>query len=475
MYVEFLGEENKTMNHLKKINKKFAFFYLLTFIIIFLISANSNAEIITVDQSGSGDYTTIKHAISQAKNDDIINVKPGIYTENLVIDKKITLIGEDADNTIIDGGNKTDVIKINSDNVRIDSFKIINSGKNIYPDRDAGLDIRSNNNTVEKLIIVDNNCYGIFMLSCNNTKILNCNIKDNEYRGINIDSGGSYNISFNTVSNHSHNIYIDDIKDSDIFSNTLSKASQNGLYLGSGSSNNTINSNVFTNNDQGCHIKSSTKNIIINNLYINNIRGIFFCCGAEDNIVYQNYFMDNNEHVYGYPVNIFDNGVIGNFWDDYKGSDDDSDGIGDTSYIVSKLLGSDNIDRFPIVNEDINSDIDDDGLNNSLEIKIGSNIDKKNSYQTFTLESQVFYLVDTNYNETFDILYNSDNDSFGRIKKQDDDYLIDYNNDYEWDYLFKKDESLVDYKMDNNIPGFGLILILLSLFFVFFCYRYKEK
>ena len=46
------------------------------------------------------------------------------------------------------------------------------------------------------------------------------------------------------------------------------------------------------------------------------------------------------------PINIWDNGIVGNYWDDYTGLDEDGDGIGDTPYLINSEIG----DRFPLMN-----------------------------------------------------------------------------------------------------------------------------
>jgi hypothetical protein len=48
-------------------------------------------------------------------------------------------------------------------------------------------------------------------------------------------------------------------------------------------------------------------------------------------------------------VNLWDNGVEGNYWSDYHGHDFDKNGIGDTPYIIDEIAESHPQDRYPLV------------------------------------------------------------------------------------------------------------------------------
>lgn len=48
--------------------------------------------------------------------------------------------------------------------------------------------------------------------------------------------------------------------------------------------------------------------------------------------------------IYWWGVNTWDNGAVGNYWDDYLGNDLDGNGIGDTPYVLDTF----NKDNFPL-------------------------------------------------------------------------------------------------------------------------------
>jgi nitrous oxidase accessory protein NosD len=79
-------------------------------------------------------YPTIQEAITAASAGDTINVSrrsgeaQSVYSEKLVIDKQVTLVGESRETVIIDGTGTGTVIRIQADNVEIRGFTIRNGG-----------------------------------------------------------------------------------------------------------------------------------------------------------------------------------------------------------------------------------------------------------------------------------------------------------------------------------------------------------
>ena len=259
-------------------------------------------NMIYVDDNGGANYTSIQDAINASPENYTIFVYSGIYYENIVINKTINLMGEDATTTIIDGNDTGDVIYISEKGkANISGFTIKKSGNN-----NAGINIHSNNNTITGNNISDNK-YGIY----------------------------SAHSQYNNFSQ-----------------NTLLSNSDYGMYFYSGSDNNVIFDNVFSANPCGLRIKGSKYNEVSRNLFTDNQQGMYFCCGARLNTVFYNVFSNNSiwngdDSVGG---NHWDNESIGkgNYWDDYNGTDADDDGIGDTSYAVSSK-GQDN---YPLMDKD---------------------------------------------------------------------------------------------------------------------------
>jgi hypothetical protein len=89
-------------------------------------SVESEAQTITVP----GDYPTIQEAINAANTGDTIYVKSGSYS-NIVVNKAVTLIGENSESTSItaNSGGATIGVHVEADNVTITGFTI-NGGRN---------------------------------------------------------------------------------------------------------------------------------------------------------------------------------------------------------------------------------------------------------------------------------------------------------------------------------------------------------
>ncbi len=91
--------------NLWKIVSTLAFLGLFTIVNVLLVEAVTGRAI-TVDDDGKADYVNIQDAIENASDDDTILVFEGIYFEQIIVSKSVTLIGNGSDVTIVDGGGQ---------------------------------------------------------------------------------------------------------------------------------------------------------------------------------------------------------------------------------------------------------------------------------------------------------------------------------------------------------------------------------
>lgn len=78
------------------------------------------------------DYSTIQEAINAANPEDAILIASGTYAENVIVNKTVSLMGEDKETTIINGMTRGPVIKVTADNVSISGFTLQNSSSILY-------------------------------------------------------------------------------------------------------------------------------------------------------------------------------------------------------------------------------------------------------------------------------------------------------------------------------------------------------
>ncbi len=156
------------------------------------ILVNNNYNWFIVDDDGGADYTSIQDAVYDSGNGDKIYVKNGTYIELITIFKSIDLMGEDKDNTVIDGGNNGSVIYIQADNVNISGFTIKNCSvfcSGIFLDNSQNCIISCNNiernfigikleysekNTIHKNNLRENTV-GIRVAKKSNKNVISCN------------------------------------------------------------------------------------------------------------------------------------------------------------------------------------------------------------------------------------------------------------------------------------------------------------
>ena len=270
-------------------------------------------------------YGSIQQAVNNATERTTLYVGTGQYFETLTINKSLSLVGENKDSTIIDGNDNRTVLYVNADNVSINDLKIQYSGcscEGLY-----GIDMGSNRRNVN---VTNNNIFsdsvGIYVKDGQDIVIVNNNVTSSRDYSIAIQDSTGILMSDNIFADNLNQVDIENSSALTIINNNFTNSGTYGITL-TNSNNNTISGNMFSSN------KSYAADAL-------------FFLQSNNNSIFDNSFQANWSNVsVRNSTDFWDNGLEGNFWSSYTGTDSDNDGIGDTPFTID----AQNVDNHPLV------------------------------------------------------------------------------------------------------------------------------
>ncbi len=157
----------------------------------------ANATDYTVAPAGA-EFTSIHAAINSTFPGDTIFVKSGTYQENLLLDKKINLIGVDSGGGApvivpLKNGNAMEIL---ADGCRVEGFTIQNI------EFLHGIRVKSSNNTIKGNTFL-NNANGILLVSAMKNTLYGNTITNSSNVGIALEGSNDNFIEENIVSENS--------------------------------------------------------------------------------------------------------------------------------------------------------------------------------------------------------------------------------------------------------------------------------
>jgi parallel beta-helix repeat protein len=258
------------MRNLRSLSVILGTLALLIIVLFISIHNYSSAQLIQVRQDGTGDHITIQAALDNATNGTTITVHAGDYFENLLINRSITLTGQDNDTTRIIGSIDNSLVTIVSNNVTIFGFSLNSTNGTLFP----GISTNRDNITIEQMFI--SNCsQGIIAQGSYNVRIRSVTFTNNSIGGIVIDRSENISIHSTYHVNDTQGIFISSSENITISNSIFLNNIIRGIRLHKCKDVNLTNNSCIQNLGNGIHITNSN-NLFIegNNCSLNNRSGI---------------------------------------------------------------------------------------------------------------------------------------------------------------------------------------------------------
>jgi parallel beta-helix repeat protein len=212
---------------------------------------------------------------------------------------------------------------------------------------------------------------GICLNESSNNKIVRNQITGNLANSVYLTKSSGNIVAENQITNGYIGLYVANSTENTFSRNNVTDNSYNGIDFFGSSNNNLVENRVENQGRAGISLEYASNN---NRIAGNNVSNNKFCSvdlnNAQNNTFYHNNFVITITVRNGYylthqildinaqlpiasPIavlsqNKWDNGVEGNYWSDYNGSDQNSDGIGDTPYVPADSNSSNTRDQYPL-------------------------------------------------------------------------------------------------------------------------------
>ncbi len=196
---------------------------------------------------------------------------------------------------------------------------------------DSGFKLINTHNLTMSGDTANLNVYGIYADNSTTMTIYDGNYNNNTVYGLDFINSTYNSIYGNNITYNDYGVRFEDSDDNDFYTNVVSNNNETGIWV-IDSDNCSIYNNDIANNNLGLALTEDNGNSLNNTIWLNDFDANTI--HAQDNCSI---------------ANPFDNGTIGNDWDNYPDYDGNDDGIGDIVYSVPGT--SEATDRYPIYDD----------------------------------------------------------------------------------------------------------------------------
>jgi len=412
---------------------------------IYVDAENGNDT--TGNGSSGSPYRTIQKGINESADGDIILVKPGTYSENVKVNKSITIRSTGSpDDTIVNASNPDEnVFELTEDQVNISGFMIkgsttksgiyINgfwqcgiSGNNVSGNYYGIQPVNSYHNTIINNTVSSNSRYGIYLQNSRSNMLENNSVSDNHY-GVYLRSSEDTTLTNNTLFENKYNFGVSDVYDQNIdTTNTVNgkpiyywvnehdrvipnDAGYAGIvdsenitvrnltlmHNGQGVLfSNTVNSRIenvnISNNEGGIYLTSSNNNNLTNSTVNSNTGNGLDIEYSDDNSIINNTVNSNTAYgldiEYSDGISIINNTVKGNYYGIYLSYSDKTNITNNTiasSSVYGIVISSSNHNNLQ------NNSVNNNGMMSGIELYFAT--DNKLINNTITANKYGLYLM----------------------------------------------------------------------------------
>lgn len=334
-------------------------------------------------------------ALADTPNGGTLSVPAGVYPGPIVLDRPVTLVGEQG--AILDGGGTGDVVQITASDVALRGFVIRNTGDvldrensgvvstaprttiednrledvlfGVYLKSSPGSIVRGNTITSKALElprrgdcirlwasddgVVEDNVItkgrDVVMWYSENLTVRRNTVTDSRY-GLHFMYAGDATVEDNRLLDNSVGVFLMYTKNLTLRRNVMARnRGPSGFGIGIKDVDGAdIRDNLLIDNRVGIHIDNSPSNVDLTHRFEGNILayndiGLGFLPNVSRNEFTGNAFCDNVQQVAVFGGGKFEGNSFtvdgrGNYWGDYRGFDLDGDGLGDLEHRVAGVF-----------------------------------------------------------------------------------------------------------------------------------------